>query len=144
PPNTFASSPAHNQVRSRTQTTYDSNHVPYLGTDLVLLLTTDASITAIVQETPFFLEDAITLLVGPDETVQGAVGEIGSRFLEESAGYWRDWVRSLGIPFEWQDDVIRAAITLELHVYEDTGAIVAAMTTSVPAAPGTARTRDYR
>ncbi|PYO98223.1 MAG: glucoamylase [Gemmatimonadetes bacterium] len=136
--------PARDYGRARTEITCGSNHVRYLGTDLVLRLTTDASITAIVEETPFFLEDAITLLVGPDETVQGAVGEIGSRFLEESAGYWRDWVRSLGIPFEWQDAVIRAAITLELNVYEDTGAIVAAMTTSVPEAPGTARTWDYR
>ena len=136
--------PARDYGRSRTEITCGSNHVRYLGRDLVLRLTTDASITAVVEETPFFLEDAVTLLLGPDETVQDAVADVGSRFLQETAAYWREWVRSLAIPFEWQDAVIRAAITLQLNVYEDTGAIVAAMTTSIPEAPGSRRNWDYR
>ena len=55
-----------------------------------------------------------------------------------------DWVRSLSIPFDWQEAVIRAAITLKLCNYEETGAIVAALTTSIPEAPGTQRNWDYR
>jgi len=136
--------PANHYGRSRAEITCGSNHIRYAGTDLVLRLTTDASVTALVEENLFFLEDAVTLLLGPDETVQGAVAEIGRRFLEETATYWREWVGSLGIPFEWQDAVIRAAITLELNVCEDTGAIVAAMTTSIPEAPGSRRNWDYR
>ncbi len=136
--------PAHDYGRHRSEITCGSNHIRYVGSDLVLRLTTDASVTAIVEENPFFLEDAVTLLLGPDETVHEAVTEVGSRFLEETVVYWRDWVRSLGIPFEWQDAVIRAAITLKLNVLEDTGAIVAAMTTSIPEAPGSGRNWDYR
>ncbi len=136
--------PARDYGRQRSEITCGSNHIRYVGADLVLRLTTDAAVTAIMEEIPFFLEDAVTLLLGPDETVHGAVAEVGSRFLEETAAYWRDWVRSLGIPFEWQDAVIRAAITLELNVLEDTGAIVAAMTTSIPEAPGSGRNWDYR
>ncbi|PYO60427.1 MAG: glucoamylase [Gemmatimonadetes bacterium] len=136
--------PASHYGRSRAEITCGSNHIRYVGTDLVLRLTTDASVTALVEENFFFLEDAVTLLLGPDETVQGAVAEVGRRFLEETATYWREWVGSLGIPFEWQDAVIRAAITLELNVCEDTGAIVAAMTTSIPEAPGSRRNWDYR
>jgi GH15 family glucan-1,4-alpha-glucosidase len=58
--------------------------------------------------------------------------------------YWRHWTRRLAVPLEWQQAVIRAAITLKLCLYEETGAIVAAMTTSIPEAPGSARTWDYR
>ena len=64
--------------------------------------------------------------------------------LERTIGYWREWMRYLSIPYEWQDAVIRAAITLKLCQYEATGAIVAALTTSIPEAAGTERNWDYR
>ena len=115
-----------------------------MAPELVLRLTTDASITAILQEVPFFLENSITLLLGPDETVHEAPGEVGRRFFEETAQFWCTWVRSLAIPYEWQGAVIRAAITLKLNAFDDTGAIVAAMTTSIPEAAGTSRNWDYR
>ncbi len=136
--------PARDYGRHRADITCGSNHVRYVGSELALRLTTDVPITAVVEENPFFLEHAVTLLLGPDETVQGAVADIGGRFLEETTFYWREWVRSLGIPFEWQDAVVRAAMTLELNVFEDTGAIIAAVTTSIPEAAGSARTWDYR
>ena len=58
--------------------------------------------------------------------------------------YWRTWTRALALPLEWQDAVIRAAITLKMSLFEDTGAIVAAMTTSIPEAPNSGRNWDYR
>ena len=136
--------PAHGYGRHRSETTSGSNHIRYVGTDVVLRLTTDAPVTALLEEWPFLLDDSITLILGADETVQGSVSEVGFRLFEETAGYWRDWVRYLGIPFEWQDAVIRAAITLKLNVFEDTGAIIAAMTTSIPEAAGSSRNWDYR
>ncbi len=53
-------------------------------------------------------------------------------------------MRYLSVPFEWQDAVIRAAIALKLCNFEETGAIVAAMTTSIPETPDTDRNCDYR
>ena len=136
--------PARDYGRHRTDTTCGSNHIRYVGTDLALRLTTDAPVTTVVEENPFFLEHTVTLLLGPDETVQGAVADVGTRFLDETVSYWREWVRSLGIPFEWQDAVIRAAITLQLNVFEDTGAIIAAVTTSIPEVASGPRNWDYR
>ena len=129
---------------ARPQVTVGSNHIRYVTPDVTLRLTTDASLTAILEERPFFLDDDVTLLLGPDETVPDAVAEIGRRFIEETIAYWRDWVRRLAIPFEWQEAVIRAAITLQQNAYDDTGAIVAAMTTSIPEAPDSGRNWDYR
>jgi GH15 family glucan-1,4-alpha-glucosidase len=48
------------------------------------------------------------------------------------------------VPYEWQEAVIRAAITLQLCSFEETGAIVAALTTSIPEAPNSERNWDYR
>jgi GH15 family glucan-1,4-alpha-glucosidase len=136
--------PACANGEGRPEVTWGSNHIRYVATALTLRLTTDASLTAILQETPFFLEETVTLLLGADETVHDAADEVGRRFLEETAQYWREWVRNLAIPYEWQDAVIRATITLKLNAYDDTGAIVAAMTSSVPEAAGSGRNWDYR
>lgn len=136
--------PACDEGASRPGLTWGSNHIRYVAPSLTLRLTTDASLTALMQETSFFLEDTVTLLLGSDETVNEAVSEVGRRFLEETTQYWREWVRNLGIPFDWQSAVIRAAITLKLNAYDDTGAIIAAMTTSVPEATGSTRNWDYR
>ena len=136
--------PASDAGRIRRGTTVGSHHIRYVDAETVLRLTTNASITAIVEERPFVLEDEITLILGPDESLQGAANDVGRRFAEETIGFWREWVRSLAIPFEWQDAVIRAAITLQLNAVEDTGAIVAAVTTSIPESPGSGRNWDYR
>lgn len=136
--------PTYDHGREPCEITYGSHHIRYVSPDWVLRLTTDASITTILQELPFFLEDRLTLIFGMDETISEAIPELTRRFLDETLSYWHDWVHDLGIPFEWQEEVIRAAITLKLNTFDDTGAIVAAMTTSVPEAPNTGRNWDYR
>jgi GH15 family glucan-1,4-alpha-glucosidase len=130
--------------RMRPAVTTGSHHVRYVTDDLTLRLTTDASLTAILEERPFFVEDTVTLVLGADETIPEHLTELGRRFVEETVAHWREWVRGLAIPFEWQAAVIRAAITLKLNAYDDTGAIVAAMTTSLPEAPHSGRNWDYR
>jgi len=136
--------PAQNFGEPLTALTCGSNHIRYVGNALVLRLTTDVPVTAIVEENAFFLDDAVTLVLGPDETLQEGANEVGQHFLSETTAYWREWVRELAIPFEWQDAVIRAAITLKLNVFEDTGAIIAALTTSIPEAADSSRNWDYR
>ena len=136
--------PACDNGAGRPEITWGSNHIRYVASNLALRLTTDASLTALLNETPFFLENTVTLLLGADETVHEAAGEVGLRFLEETIQYWHEWVRSLGIPYEWQEAVIRAAITLKLNAYDDTGAIVAAITSSIPETAGSGRNWDYR
>ena len=136
--------PAGNYGSERIAHTFGSNHIRYLLPDLVLRLNTDAPVTTILQELPFFIEDNLTLLLGPDETLTDAPGKVGNTFLENTTEYWLEWVRNLAIPFEWQEAVIRAAITLKINTYEETGAIIAAVTTSIPEAADPVRNWDYR
>ena len=126
------------------QVTAGSNHVRYYGDTSVLRLTTDASINYVLHETEFSLDRPVTLLVGADESVTDNPDTLARSFLAETEAYWQTWVRDLNIPFDWQVAVIRAAITLKLCSYEDTGAVLAALTTSVPEAANTPRTWDYR
>jgi GH15 family glucan-1,4-alpha-glucosidase len=122
-----------------------ANHISYAG-EQALRLTTNAPAEAIVDRTFFHVHETFTLMFGLDDPVVGAgdVTSAGTTMLERTAAYWRDWVRSLQTPAEWRDAVVRAAITLELNVYQPTGAIIPAMTTSIPEAPNTGRTWDYR
>jgi GH15 family glucan-1,4-alpha-glucosidase len=121
-----------------------THHLRFSTLELDYRITTDCSLTAIVEERPFVLERPMAFVLGPDETLQEAPLTLARRFLDETRDYWHEWVRSLAIPFDYQDAVIRAAITLKLCTFEDTGAVLAALTTSVPEAPDTQRNWDYR
>jgi GH15 family glucan-1,4-alpha-glucosidase len=124
--------------------TIGSNHLRYVGPAQTLRLTTDVSVAYVNESQPFLINRPISLILGADESLVADIDQTTRDFLERTIQYWRNWVRSLSIPFEWQTEVIRAAITLKLCNYEETGAIVAALTTSVPEAPHTERTWDYR
>jgi GH15 family glucan-1,4-alpha-glucosidase len=126
------------------QITSGSNHARFLGETSVLRLTTDGSVSAILHESEFSLAQPITLLIGADESITDGPDTLSRNFLAETESYWQTWVRDLHVPFDWQAAVIRAAITLKLCSFEDTGAVLAALTTSVPEAADTPRTWDYR
>ena len=116
----------------------------FVGPHHSLRLTTDAPITYVAQERPFVVDRPLSFFFGEDEPLRSDADSTAREFLDQTVDFWRDWVRSLSIPFEWQEAVIRAAITLKLCNFEETGAIVAALTTSVPEAPHTQRNWDYR
>ncbi len=128
----------------RPELTRGSNHVRYVGPKLALRLTTDAPVSFVTDEIAFVLEQPLTLLLGPDESLTDPVDSVAREFLSRTENYWREFVRHLAVPFEWQEAVIRAAITLQLCSFEETGAVLAAMTTSIPEGPDTGRNWDYR
>ena len=136
--------PAADYGARRPDITHGSNHIRFVMPSLTLRLTTDVPISYVLEEVPFVLEEPCTLLLGPDETLNQPIADAGRDFREHTNEYWREWARYLSVPFEWQDAVIRAAITLKLCAFEETGAIIAAMTTSIPEAPDSGRNWDYR
>ncbi|MDP3368741.1 MAG: glycoside hydrolase family 15 protein [Brevundimonas sp.] len=128
----------------RAETSHGSNHIRYLCTDVTFRLTTDCPVTHVLNERMFRLERPHAFFFGPDEGYDQDVGPGVAAALDRTVAYWQDWVRTLYLPLDWQEAVIRAAITLKLCAYEETGAIVAAMTTSVPEFPESGRNWDYR
>ena len=128
----------------RAKTTYGTNHIRYLIGDQAIRLSTDAPVGYVLEQRPYRVESDQHFFLGPDEPFIGNVRDEVRRMESLTRKYWRLWVRGLATPLEWQDEVIRCAITLKLCQHEETGAIVAALTTSIPEAPGTERNWDYR
>ncbi|RBP09681.1 GH15 family glucan-1,4-alpha-glucosidase [Roseiarcus fermentans] len=136
--------PTHNYGRPTQNAVVGSNHVRYVGGPNVMRLTSDAPLSYILNEITFPLTRPLSLVFGQDEPFLSAIDATTREFLEHTREHWLDWSRNLAAPFEWQADVVRAAITLKNCAFMETGAIVAAHTTSIPEAPRSGRNWDYR
>ncbi|HEV7389943.1 MAG TPA: glycoside hydrolase family 15 protein [Gemmatimonadaceae bacterium] len=118
-----------------------ANHLSYPGSP-PLRLTMNTSVEPILDAVPFAVKETITLIFGPDSAIETLDDADG--LLQKTEKHWLDWRRGVQFAGEWTDAVVRAAITLELTAYEPTGAIVPSITTSIPEAPNSGRTWDYR
>jgi GH15 family glucan-1,4-alpha-glucosidase len=121
-----------------------SHHLTFEADGCRYRITTDASLLQLTEGTPGILDGPLTFVLGPDESIDEAPRALAVSWLDETRRYWQEWVRSLAIPFDWQEEVIRAAITLKLCTFEDSGAVLAALTTSIPESAGSGRNWDYR
>ena len=98
----------------------------------------------IEREAPFVVTRPMHLVLGVDEPFPADLQTTCREFCDRTYDYWINWVRGLSISYDWQDEIIRAAITLKLSTFEETGGIIAAHTTSIPEAANSGRTWDYR
>jgi GH15 family glucan-1,4-alpha-glucosidase len=130
--------------RRRPQVLQGSNHLRYEGFDAPLRLTTDVPLSYLATGQPFALTERRHLALSWGQPIEEPLRPLTDRFLGETERYWRRWVKGCAVPVHFQDEVIRSALALKLHCFEDTGAIVAATTTSIPESPGSGRTWDYR
>ncbi len=136
--------PTKNYGAGLADTTNGTNHIRYLTGANALRLSTDAPVGYILEGRTFRIEEDTHFFLGPDEPFVGNLREQVRSMEQSTRKYWQNWVRMLAIPLEWQEEVIRCAITLKLCQHEETGAIVAALTTSIPEAAHSERNWDYR
>ena len=121
-----------------------SNHIQFLGGDENIRLTTNIPISYVFDEHAFVLNEPKYLVLTYGEPLEAPLISTAERFLRETTQYWQTWIKHSSIATFYQPVVIRSALTLKIHQYEDTGAIIAASTPSLPESPGSGRTWDYR
>ena len=121
-----------------------SHSIRFVSPQLSFRLTTNCSLSPLLEESVIILNAPLAFILGPDTTVEETPLTLARSWLDETRGYWHEWIRGLAVPFDWQEPVIRAAITLKLCTFEDTGAVLAALTTSIPEMAGSVRNWDYR
>ena len=66
------------------------------------------------------------------------------RKLSRTLSYWKRWVGHVKYQGPFRANVVRSCLVLKLLQYAPTGAMVAAVTTSLPESVGTLRNWDYR
>jgi GH15 family glucan-1,4-alpha-glucosidase len=76
----------------------------------------------------------------PEPPAEGEADQL----LEYTVAHWHNWLRRSRYQGRYREVVERSALVLKLLVYQPTGALVAAPTTSLPEAVGGVRNWDYR
>ncbi len=109
-----------------------------------LRLTTNMSLTELTEGGFTICREPLYFAISWAQAVQDDVGMVCESFFKQTKQYWRRWVQHCRIPTLYQKETIRSALALKLHIFEDTGAILAALTTSLPEELGGNRNWDYR
>jgi GH15 family glucan-1,4-alpha-glucosidase len=126
------------------RTVRGSSHLRFDIRDDSLRLVTNMPLTHLSDENPFHLTQKIYFGLSWSQAIEEDLPQLTERFLQQTTAYWHTWVKHCSVPSLFQKETIRSALALKLHCYEDTGAILAALTTSLPETLGEERNWDYR
>ncbi|RRN76514.1 glycoside hydrolase family 15 protein, partial [Pseudoxanthomonas sp. SGD-10] len=121
--------PVYNYGKTKLNALRGSNHIEFIGCGENIRLTTNASISYILEESYFVLKSPKYLVLTFGEPLEAPVEITSEVFLSKTKHYWRTWIKHSSIGEFYQEYVIRSALALKIHQYEDTGAIIAASTT---------------
>ncbi|MCB0521737.1 MAG: glycoside hydrolase family 15 protein [Lewinellaceae bacterium] len=125
-------------------TDFGSNHIRYQGLEAQLRLTTNIPLTYVMEEQAFVLSETKYLVLAWGEPLEGPLESSVESYLDQTVSYWQRWVRNTALEQFQQSTVIRSALTIKLQAFQDTGAIIAAPTTSLTEFPGSTRNWDFR
>ena len=79
-----------------------------------------------------------------ESEISGDLNKFGDEALRATIAYWKEWAGRCQYRGRWREMVTRSALALKLLTYEPTGAIIAAITCSLPEVEGGVRNWDYR
>ncbi|HOT13359.1 MAG TPA: glycoside hydrolase family 15 protein [Bacteroidales bacterium] len=139
--------PALNYAREKVAHNIEDNRVRSYSvsnpTDCIYLYSS-IDFEAILNSTPIKLEKQQFLLVSYNQKLIDI--DINRVYLEyqRTKVYWLNWTNRSKKYEEYTEEIIRSLLVLKMMTYQPTGAILAALTTSIPETIGEVRNWDYR
>jgi len=121
-----------------------SNHLRYDLENEIVRLNTNVPLAYVASERELVLSEKKYLILSWGAPLERPLEDTAEEHIRRTVEYWHKWVEKCAIGRFYQQQVIRSALVLKLHQYEDTGAIIASGTTSLPEYPGSGRNWDYR
>jgi GH15 family glucan-1,4-alpha-glucosidase len=124
----------------------DNGHVEFSNPDKMekLHLYSNLDVHAITESKPLVLSsDSYMILTYNKIKSENSVAEVKEE-MEKTLRYWEGWILSAKLPKQHRNLVARSVLTLRLLTFDETGAIIAALTTSIPEIIGDVRNWDYR
>jgi GH15 family glucan-1,4-alpha-glucosidase len=110
-----------------------------------LFLHSNLEASAILHQKSIVIDHDIFFIIHTDDVKEKKYNlRTAKKMLEKTTAYWKEFVREGKWPNEFRDEVVRSALVLKLLTYDESGAIVAAATTSIPEEIGTEKNWDYR
>ncbi len=107
-------------------------------------LYTNLNMEDIVHHREIELKESSYFLLSYHEKIESITKDKIFLEYEKTKSYWLYWIYRTEIPEKYKELVIRSIITLKLLMFQRTGAVIAAPTTSLPEIMGKDRNWDYR
>jgi GH15 family glucan-1,4-alpha-glucosidase len=105
---------------------------------------TDTDIANVLESREFVLTESAYFTLSYHEKIRPFNADRVYSEFERTKSYWLGWVDKTNIAAKHREMIIRSMITLKLLMYQRTGAVIAAPTTSLPEIVGKERNWDYR
>ncbi len=107
-------------------------------------LYTDLEHADIIESREIELSESVFLALSYHEKIRPFNADRVYTEFERTKSYWLGWTCRTTIPEKYRNLIMRSLIVLKLLMYERTGAVIAAPTTSLPETIGGQRNWDYR
>ncbi|HWI19928.1 MAG TPA: glycoside hydrolase family 15 protein [Vicinamibacterales bacterium] len=130
--------------RARVETVASGQGLEVVGGPTRLYLSTNVPVPYVQDGSPVRIDRPTFFALSSGKPPSILSGPEAENALEQTIRGWRLWAKTTNLPTFAPEAVLRSALCLKLHASIDTGAIIAAATTSIPEALGSGRNWDYR
>lgn len=137
--------PAYAQHPTRIEVTEEFvKHLTVEGQYESVYLYTDLPLQSIASGEPVIIDRNCYFLLSYNQKLHPVDLDFINLEFERTKVYWLGWIARTNVLSKYEKQIERSALVLQLLTYQKTGAILAAVTTSLPETLGGIRNWDYR